>query len=105
MPTFTAPIQDMAFVIEHLAGLPEITGLPGFEEATGDLVAAVLEEAGKFAGEVLAPLNPVGDREGVHLNDGKVTTPKGFAEAYSQFVEGGWNAVPFEPEWGGQGLP
>jgi len=105
MPTFHAPIQDMAFVIEHLAGLPEITGLPGFEDATGDLVTAVLAEAGKFAGEVLAPLNPVGDREGVHLKDGKVATPKGFAEAYAQFVEGGWNAVPFEPEWGGQGLP
>ena len=105
MPTFHAPLQDMAFVIEHLAGLPEITKLPGFEEATGDLVTAVLEEAGKFAGQVLAPLNPVGDREGVHLQDGKVSTPKGFAEAYAQFVEGGWNAVPFEPEWGGQGLP
>jgi 3-(methylthio)propanoyl-CoA dehydrogenase len=105
MPTFHAPIRDMAFVIEHLAGLPEITALPGFEEATGDLVTAVLAEAARFGGEVLAPLNPVGDREGVHLVDGGVTTPKGFKEAYAQFVEGGWNAVPFEPEYGGQGLP
>ncbi|MBC7950878.1 MAG: acyl-CoA dehydrogenase [Rhodospirillaceae bacterium] len=105
MPTFHAPIRDMAFVIEHLAGLPEITALPGFEDATGDLVVAVLAEAARFGGEVLAPLNPVGDREGVHLVDGGVTTPKGFKEAYAQFVEGGWNAVPFEPEYGGQGLP
>ncbi|MBC7907196.1 MAG: acyl-CoA dehydrogenase C-terminal domain-containing protein [Rhodospirillaceae bacterium] len=105
MPTFHAPIRDMAFVIEHLAGLPEITALPGFEEATGDLVTAVLAEAARFGGEVLAPLNPVGDREGVHLVNGGVTTPKGFKEAYAQFVEGGWNAVPFEPEYGGQGLP
>ncbi|MCR6630873.1 MAG: acyl-CoA dehydrogenase [Magnetospirillum sp.] len=105
MPTFSAPVRDMTFVIEHLADLPEITKLPGFEEATGDLVAAVLEEAARFGGEVLAPLNPVGDTEGCHLEGGKVRTPKGFAEAYAQFVEGGWNAVPFDPEWGGQGLP
>ena len=105
MPTFAAPVRDMTFVIEHLAGLNEITQLPGFEEATGDLVAAVLEEAAKFGGEVLAPLNPVGDHEGCRLENGRVVTPKGFAEAYRQFVEGGWNAVPFEPEWGGQGLP
>ncbi|HLO74883.1 MAG TPA: acyl-CoA dehydrogenase [Magnetospirillum sp.] len=105
MPTFAAPVRDMTFVIEHLAGLSEITALPGFEEATSDLVAAVLEEAARFGGEVLAPLNPVGDVEGCHLEGGKVRTPKGFAEAYDQFVEGGWNAVPFEPEWGGQGLP
>jgi Acyl-CoA dehydrogenases len=105
MPIFHAPVRDMAFVMEHLAGLPEINRLPGFEEATGDLVVAVLEEAARFGGEVLAPLNPVGDREGCHLANGAVTTAKGFKEAYAQFVEGGWNAVPFEPEWGGQGLP
>ncbi|MGE5514392.1 MAG: acyl-CoA dehydrogenase [Bacteroidota bacterium] len=105
MPTFTAPVRDQLFVIEHLAGLSDITTLPGFEEATGDLVAAVLEEAAKFGGGVLAPLNPAGDHQGCRLENGKVITPAGFAEAYAQFVEGGWNAVPFEPEWGGQGLP
>jgi len=97
MPTYAAPVRDMMFVIEHVAGLNEINKLPGFEEATGDLVAAVLEEAAKFGGEVLAPLNPVGDREGCRLENGKVVMPTGFTEAYRQFVEGGWNAVPFEP--------
>ncbi|HTH17374.1 MAG TPA: acyl-CoA dehydrogenase [Magnetospirillum sp.] len=105
MPIFHAPVRDMAFVIEHLAGLADITALPGFEEATGDLVAAVLEEAARFGGAVLAPLNPVGDTQGCRLDGDTVVTPKGFAEAYQQFVDGGWNAVPFEPEWGGQGLP
>lgn len=105
MPTFAAPVRDMTFVIEHLAGLSEITALPGFEEATGDLVSAVLEEAARFGGEVLAPLNPVGDHEGCKLENGRVVVPTGFAAAYKQFVDGGWNAVPFEPEWGGQGLP
>ncbi len=105
MPTFTPPVRDMAFVIEHLAGLPEICTLPGFEEASQDLVDAVLEEAGKFGAGVLAPLNPVGDREGCHLEGGKVRLPNGFKEAYAQFVESGWNSVPSDPEWGGQGLP
>jgi alkylation response protein AidB-like acyl-CoA dehydrogenase len=105
MPTFRPPIQDMAFVVEHLAGLPEISALPGFEDATADLVMAVLAEAGRFGAEVLAPLNPIGDQQGCRLENGTVTSPKGFREAYGQFVEGGWNAVPFEPEYGGQGLP
>lgn len=105
MPTFHPPIQDMSFVIDHVVGLEQISALPGYEEATPDLVAAVLAEAGRFGAEVLAPLNPVGDREGCLLKDGQVTTPKGFKEAYAQFVEGGWNAVPFDPEFGGQGLP
>ena len=105
MPTYAAPVRDMTFVIEHLAGLNEINHLPGFEEATDDLVAAVLEEAARFGGGVLAPLNPVGDHQGCRLENGKVVVPTGFADAYRQFVEGGWNAVPFEPEWGGQGLP
>ena len=105
MPTFRPPLQDMAFVIEHLAGLPEISALPGFEDASSDLVMAVLAEAGRFGAEVLAPLNPIGDHQGCRLENGTVSSPKGFREAYGQFVEGGWNAVPFEPEFGGQGLP
>ncbi|MGE5547907.1 MAG: acyl-CoA dehydrogenase [Solirubrobacterales bacterium] len=105
MPTFQPAIRDMAFVIEEVADLGAITALPGCEEATPDLVEAVLEEAGKFAAGVLAPLNPVGDRQGCRLANGTVSTPDGFADAYRQFVEGGWNAVPFDPDWGGQGLP
>ena len=105
MPVFTAPVTDMLFAIEEVGGLAEIAALPGCEEATSDLVAAVLEEAGKFGAEVLAPLNPSGDREGCRLENGRVTLPAGFVEAYRRFVEGGWNAVPFTPDHGGQGLP
>jgi alkylation response protein AidB-like acyl-CoA dehydrogenase len=105
MSAYTAPIRDMRFVIEDIARLDEIAALPGCEEATPDLVAQVLDQAGKFAGEVLAPLNRSGDLEGSRLENGVVRTPAGFADAYRRFVESGWNAVPFEPEFGGQGLP
>ncbi|WP_142849774.1 acyl-CoA dehydrogenase [Telmatospirillum sp. J64-1] len=105
MPDYTAPLRDMAFAITELSGLDEIAALPGYEDASPDLVTAVLEEAGKLGAEVLAPLNVVGDRTGCRLENGVVKTPDGFAEAYARFVEGGWNAVPFEPEHGGQGLP
>jgi alkylation response protein AidB-like acyl-CoA dehydrogenase len=105
MPTFTAPIKDMAFVIEEIGELARINALPGHDEATPDLVAAVLEEAGRFGAAVLAPLNPVGDRNGCVLDNGKVTLPPGFADAYRQFVKAGWNAVPFDTDHGGQGLP
>jgi 3-(methylthio)propanoyl-CoA dehydrogenase len=103
--TYTAPLADMRFVLEEIAALPEIAGLPGCEQASPDLVDAVLEEAGKLARDVLAPLNVVGDRERARLENGVVRTPAGFREAYARYVEGGWNALPFEPEHGGQGLP
>jgi alkylation response protein AidB-like acyl-CoA dehydrogenase len=105
MPTFAAPTQDMAFVIEEIGELARINALPAHSEASSELIKAVLEEAGKFAAAELAPLNPVGDREGCRLTNGKVTLPPGFADAYRHFVSGGWNAVPFDPEHGGQGLP
>jgi len=105
MPTFTPPIREMQFVIEEIGALDAIAALPGYEEATRDLVGAVLEEAGKFGAGALAPLNPVGDREGCQLDGGKVRLPTGFADAYATFVESGWNAVAFDPEFGGQGLP
>ena len=79
MPTFQPPIRDMAFVLEELAGLDEIAALPGCGEASPDLVTAVLAEAARFGAQVLAPLNPVGDREGCVLEDGEVRTPPGFA--------------------------
>jgi len=94
----------MRFALD-LAGLADVAGLPGTGELTPDLVDAVLEEAGKLAAEVLAPLNQPGDKEGSRLENGIVYTPKGFKEAYRRFVEGGWNSVPFAPEHGGQGLP
>jgi len=105
MSTYTAPIRDMRFVMRELAGLDRIAQLPGCEEADQDVVDAILDEANKFASNILAPLNASGDREGSHWKDGEVIVPKGFTEAYKQFAEGGWTALACEPEYGGQGLP
>jgi alkylation response protein AidB-like acyl-CoA dehydrogenase len=102
---YVAPLQDMQFVLKELAGLDQVAQLPGCEEATADVVAAILEEAGKFAGGVLAPLNSIGDRAGCKLADKAVTMPAGFGAAYRQFVENGWNGLDCNPEFGGQGLP
>ena len=106
---YTAPLQDMQFVLKELAGLDQIAQLPGCEEASEDVVAAILEEADKFAGGVLAPLNRVGDREGTQWTDTgtdkTVTMPAGFGDAYRQFVENGWHGLDGNPEFGGQGLP
>ncbi len=105
MSSYVAPLKDMRFVLNELASLAEVARLPGFGEATPDTVDAILEEAGKLASGVLDPLNQSGDQEGSQWAEGAVRTPKGFKEAYRQFVEGGWNALPLDPEWGGQGLP
>jgi alkylation response protein AidB-like acyl-CoA dehydrogenase len=103
--TYTAPLDEMRFVLKHLAGLPEIATFPGFDEAEPELVEAILTEAARFAGEVLAPLNATGDRQGVHWTDGKVSTADGFQTAYRQFIEAGWHGMPASPEIGGQGMP
>ncbi|MGE0874486.1 MAG: acyl-CoA dehydrogenase [Burkholderiales bacterium] len=105
MSTYIAPLKDMRFVVRELAGLEGIAQLPGCEEATPDTVDAILEEAAKFASEVLDPLNYTGDREGSVWQDGAVKTPRGFKEAYRQYVEAGWGALPVDARWGGQGLP
>jgi alkylation response protein AidB-like acyl-CoA dehydrogenase len=105
MSNYAAPLKDMQFVMRELAGLDEVAKLPGCEEASADVVDAILEEAGKFAGGVLAPLNAVGDRAGLAFSDHSVTMPPGFKEAYQQFVEAGWNGLACDPEHGGQGLP
>jgi acyl-CoA dehydrogenase len=105
MAEYIAPLQDMEFVIKELGGLAAVSALPGCEELTPDLVDAVLAEAGKFAFGVLSPLNRPGDREGCRVEDGVVTTPKGFRDAYRQFREAGWPALGGDPEYGGQGLP
>jgi 3-(methylthio)propanoyl-CoA dehydrogenase len=102
---FAAPVRDLRFVLEELLEHRSLD-LPGFEEATPDLVEAVLEEAAKLAGEVWAPLNASGDRQGcVRREDGGVTLPDGFAEAYQAYVEGGWNGIGVSEALGGQGLP
>jgi alkylation response protein AidB-like acyl-CoA dehydrogenase len=105
MSDYVAPLKDMQFVLKELAGLDQVAKLPGCEDASVELVDQILEESGKFCAEVLAPLNQSGDQEGSKWDNGRVTTPKGFIEAYKQFVEGGWNALQFPPEFGGQGLP
>ncbi len=105
MSEYVAPLQDMQFVLKELAGLDEIGKLPGCEEVSAELVGQVLEEAAKFAGGVLAPLNKSADTEGSKWFNGAVTTPKGFKEAYRQFIEGGWNGLQLPAEYGGQGLP
>jgi alkylation response protein AidB-like acyl-CoA dehydrogenase len=103
--SYVAPLKDMRFVLRELAGLEQVAGLPGYEEATPDTVDAILEEASKFASEVLDPINHSGDQQGSVWKDGAVATPQGFKQAYKQYVEGGWGALPFSADWGGQGLP
>jgi len=105
MSTYTAPLQDMQFVIKELVGLADITAMPDCAEVTGDLVDAVLDEAAKFATGVLDPLNHTGDKTGARFADGSVTTPPGFKEAYRQFIAGGWNGLSGEAAYGGQDLP
>ena len=105
MTEYHAPLRDMHFVLDELAGMAEITGLPGYEEATPDLIEAILGEADKLASEVLAPLNQVGDRERLTFENGVVRMPPGFPEAYARFVEGGWGSLAADPDYGGQGLP
>ena len=105
MSTYIAPIRDMQFVLNEVAGLEEICALPGNEECSVDLVESILDEASKFATGVLDPINSVGDRVGHVCKDGVVTTAPGFKEAYKLFAETGWNSMPFSPEFGGQGLP
>jgi alkylation response protein AidB-like acyl-CoA dehydrogenase len=105
MSTYAAPLQDMKFVIKELVGLADITAMPACAEVTGDVVDAVLDEAGKFAAEVLDPLNRGGDEQGARFADGKVTPPQGFKEAYDQFIAAGWNSLLGSTEFGGQGLP
>ena len=106
MSQYRAPLADMQFVMTELAGLEQIAGLPGFADATPDTVAAILEEAAKFATDVLDPLNRVGDREGATWrDDGSVATATGFKDAYRQFCELGWNGLAKNPDFGGQGMP
>ncbi len=108
MPQYTPPLRDMQFVLHEMLQVSEVLkAMPRHAEVDVDTINAVLEEAGKFAAGVVAPLNPVGDREGCKLDKDthEVRTPTGFKAAYEQFVEGGWGALSCDPEHGGQGLP
>jgi alkylation response protein AidB-like acyl-CoA dehydrogenase len=103
--SYTAPVKDMLFVMKELAALDEIATLPGFEDANLETAQAVLEESAKLCGEVLAPLNGEGDRNPSSWKDGKVTATPGFADAFRQFSEGGWQGVQHPLDYEGQGLP
>ncbi len=107
MPTtYTPPIRDMKFVLTEALDMGRYSNLPGFSDASEDVVEAILEEGAKIASNVLHPINQSGDEEGcVRHDDGRVTTPNGFQEAYDQYREGGWQGLSFDPEFGGQGLP
>ena len=106
MPAYRAPVKDSQFVLNAICGLEKFSNLPGFADATPDVVKAILEEGGKFCEQVLAPINLSGDIEGCsRADDGSVTTPAGFKSAYDQFVEAGWGTLMADQEWGGQGLP
>ncbi len=106
MFSYTPPLRDMQFVIEDVLQAPAAwAAMPAFAEIDADTARAVLEEAGKFAAEVLAPINAAADLQGCTWRDGEVSTPAGYREAYAAFVEGGWPALPCHPDDGGQGLP
>ncbi|RYH12998.1 MAG: acyl-CoA dehydrogenase, partial [Alphaproteobacteria bacterium] len=106
MPVYQAPVADTLFVLNDVLGIDRHSNLPGFADASPDIVEAILGEAGRVASEVFHPLNQVGDREGCTRHaDGSVTTPSGFKQAYATFREGGWGGLSAEAEYGGQGLP
>jgi len=106
MGEYKVPHRDIRFVLNELLNIGEhYSGLNDCEDATPDMIDAIIDEAGKFAERVVAPLNQTGDQHGCRFEDGVVTTPPGFKEAYEQYVEGGWPSLPHKEEWGGQGLP
>jgi alkylation response protein AidB-like acyl-CoA dehydrogenase len=105
MPAYKAPLDDIRFLLHDVHDVAQLAALPGFEDATPDLIDAVLVEGAKICEEVLFPLNQSGDAEGVTHANGEVRTPRGFKEAYTQYAAGGWTGVSADPQFGGQGLP
>ena len=105
MPIYNAPLDDIRFVLHEVLNAEQLSELPGYEEATRDLIDPVLEEGAKICQDVLFPINQSGDQEGCTFKNGEVTTPKGFKEAYQTFIEGGWTGLSADPEYGGMGMP
>ncbi len=106
MPTYKAPVDDVLFLLNDVFHVERYDNLPGFSDASPDVVAAILGEAAKLTEEVVQPLNRVGDQEGCTRHpDGSVTTPTGFKHAYAQYAEGGWMGLSAPVAFGGQGLP
>jgi alkylation response protein AidB-like acyl-CoA dehydrogenase len=103
--SYAPPLDEMRFALEAAAGIDRLRGLAGSEAVEPDMLGQILDEAGRLARDVIAPLNAIGDRTGSRLENGVVRTPPGWQEAYRAFVEGGWNSLPCEPEHGGQGMP
>ncbi len=103
MPSYTAPIKDMQFILHDVLKASE-ADIPGYDELEPDFTGAVLEEAGKISSEVLTPLNVVGDKEGCRFENGEVYTPTGFKAAFEKLKEGGWTGLDCAPEYGGQGM-
>jgi alkylation response protein AidB-like acyl-CoA dehydrogenase len=102
---YVPPLSDIRFVLTRLIGIENLSSLPPHEALSEDVVDAVLTEAGKIAAEQFAPLNEIGDKKGIKFDNGNITMPHGFKDAYQAFVDGGWNGLPVETELGGQGLP
>ncbi len=105
MSNYQPPLQDIRFILDHVVGLKELPEHPDLGALDIEMIESILQPAAKLAAEVLAPLNASGDRDGATLQNADVTTAKGFKQAYAEYRDGGWNAVPFSPDHGGQGLP
>src|SRR5690554_771530 len=105
MPIYKAPVRDFQFLLHDYLKLDQYQDVPGFADATPDLMTPVLDAAAQMCEEVLFPLNETGDREGLKYEDGKIHMPKGFKEAYDLYVQNGWPSFTCDPDYGGQGLP
>ncbi|MEM8840786.1 MAG: acyl-CoA dehydrogenase family protein, partial [Pseudomonadota bacterium] len=105
MPTYSPPLRDLAFVLHEVLKVHEETEIAGYDELSPEFTSAIIEEAGKLASEVLAPLNQTGDFQGCTLENGVVRTPDGFKDAFDLMRDGGWTGIECDPEYGGQGMP
>lgn len=106
MQQYQAPLEDMRFLLHEVFQAETfLTSLPGLEDLSAELLDAILEEVAKISGDLLSPLNQIGDRQGCRFEDGSVTTPTGFRDAYRTFAAGGWGALTGHPDYGGQGMP
>ena len=103
--SYRAPVDDITFTLRHAAGLEQALADGLFGDLGTDDIGAILAEAGRFASDVIAPLNRVGDQHGTPFKDGAVTTPPGWKDAYTAWAAGGWNGLSAPADWGGQGLP
>src|SRR5688572_21534791 len=102
---YKAPVRDFSFILSDVLDIDRYSNVPGFADVSSDLVQQILEEGAKFAEEVIAPINRAGDLQGCKLDNGVVTGPPGWKEAYKAMVEAGWTSISTHPQYGGQGMP